>query len=169
MNRVLYVGFKGKNNSSGVLAECISAEYLSAEYLLLTNSFDGLKRDIDSIGKEYDQVVMFGVDKTLTSSVRIEKTAIRDGKRNTSNLNLDKIKESLNSAGIPSVISETPTAYLCNDAYWHMLGKFSGNVVLIHIPTIKHADEMFNEKMKSALRIYSVYCAVGSYVNGYEW
>ena len=56
---ILYVGFKGKNNFSGMLAECVSPKHL-----LLTNSFEGLKRDIDSVSNEYDQVVMFGVDKT---------------------------------------------------------------------------------------------------------
>ena len=115
---MLCVGFKGKNNSSGMLAE-----RLSPEHLLLTNSFDGLKRDIDSISKEYDQVVMFGVEKTLTSMVRIEKTAIRDGEIVMSSLNLDEISRSLNSAGIQSVMSETPTMYLCNEAYWHLLGE----------------------------------------------
>ena len=153
MNRMLYVGFKGKNNSSGILAES-----LSPECLLLTNSFEGLKRDIDSISKEYDQVVMFGVDKTLTSMVRIEKTAIHDGKRIMSNLNQDEISKALNSAGIPSVMSETPATYLCNDAYWHLPGKFSRNVVLIHIPTIKHADGVFYEKMKLALSRYNEKC-----------
>ena len=148
-NRTLYVGFKGKNNSSGKLAQSISPECL-----LLTNSYDGLKREIDSIGKDYDQVVMFGVDKTLSSMVRIEKTATRDGERNTSNLNLDELMEALNLVGMPSVISEAPATYLCNDAYWHMLRKYSGNVVFIHIPTIKHADDEFNEKMRLALLRY---------------
>ena len=146
---VLYVGFRGKNNSSGILAE-----NLSPECLLLTNSFEGLKRDVDSVSKEYDQVVMFGVDKTLTSAVRIEKAADKDGEKYDSNLDLDKLQKSLNMVGLRSVISENPTAYLCNYAYWHLLRKFTGNVVLIHIPTIKHADKVFEEKMRSALSRY---------------
>ncbi len=39
----LFVGFKGKNNASSVLVE-----ELPSEHLLLTNSFTGLKKDIDS-------------------------------------------------------------------------------------------------------------------------
>ncbi|MBR4781354.1 MAG: hypothetical protein IK014_08350, partial [Lachnospiraceae bacterium] len=70
MQKVLYVGFKGKNNASGILTE-----QLSSEHLLLTNSFEGLKKDIDSICKEYDHIIMFGVDKSLVSTVRIEKAA----------------------------------------------------------------------------------------------
>ena len=146
---VLYVGFRGKNNSSGILAES-----LSPECLLLTNSFEGLRRDVDSVSKEYDQVVMFGVDKTLTSAVRIEKAADKDCEKYDSNLDLDKLQKSLNMVGLRSVISENPTAYLCNYAYWHLLRKFTGNVVLIHIPTIKHADKVFEEKMRSALSRY---------------
>ncbi len=143
MNDVLFVGFKGKNNSSSVLAE-----QLSPEHLLLTNSFAGLKRDIDSIHKEYDRIVMFGVDKTLTSSVRIEKVAFLDGEKKTSGLNVDKLADSMNVCGISAVISEDPTAYLCNAAYWHMLKKFSGRAVFIHIPTGKNLNDDLIVKMK---------------------
>ncbi len=142
MNKVLFVGFKGKNNSSGILAESISSEHL-----LLTNSFAGLKRDIDSVSGEYDRIVMFGVDKNLTSNVRIEKTASLNGEKRISRLNLKKISDTLNSVGIRSVISDNPTAYLCNEAYWHLLDKYSGRAVLIHIPTIKYADVAFMEKI----------------------
>ena len=142
MNKVLFVGFKGKNNSSGILAESISSEHL-----LLMNSFAGLKRDIDSLSDKIDRIVMFGVDKNLTSNVRIEKTASLNGEKKTSCLDPEKIAEALNAAGIRSVISDNPTAYLCNEAYWHLLDKYSGRAILIHIPTIKYADDVFMEKM----------------------
>ena len=142
MNKVLFVGFIGKNNSSAMLAERISSEHL-----LLTNSFAGLKRDIDSVSGEYDRVVMFGVDKNLASNVRIEKSASLNGKKKSSCLDLEKIAEAINVTGIQSVISDNPTAYLCNEAYLHLLVKYSGRAVLIHIPTIKYADDAFIEKM----------------------
>lgn len=142
MNKVLFVGFKGKNNSSGILAESISSEHL-----LLTNSFAGLKRDIDSVSGEYDRIVMFGVDKNLTSNVRIEKKAVLNGKKKVSCLEIEKMADALDTAGIRSVISDNPTAYLCNEAYWHLLDKYSGRAVLIHIPTIKYADDAFMEKI----------------------
>ena len=44
-----------------------------------------------------------------------------------------------------------PTVWLCNDAYWHALHKYSGNIVFIHVPTIRHADEISLEKMKLAI------------------
>lgn len=144
MSKTLFVGFKGKNNSSGLLAESISPDHL-----LLTNSFAGLKRDIDSVSGEYDRIVLFGVDKNLTSNVRIEKAAVLNGEKITSLLELEKIADALNFAGIQTLISDTPTAYLCNEAYMHLLEKYSGRAVLIHIPTIKNANDVFLNKMKS--------------------
>lgn len=146
MKKILYMGFKGKNNYSGILAE-----NMPCEHLLLTNSRDGLRKDINSVSKEYDQVIMFGVDKTLSSAVRIERVAAQDDERIASKLNLEKLKDSLNAAGIPAVISENPTAWLCNDAFWHALHKFSENAVFIHVPTIRHADEIFGEKIRRAV------------------
>lgn len=149
MNKILLTGFKGVNNSSRMLVEG-----LSSEYILLTNSFAGIKRDIDSISEDYDCVIMFGVDKRLTSTVRIEKCARKNGKVIDSIIKPEGIVESLKNAGINSYVSEEPTAYLCNDAYWHMLKKYSGRAVFIHIPTIKHINERFIENMKLAFELY---------------
>ena len=91
---------------------------------------------------------MFGVDKTLTSTVRLEKVAFLDGETRTTGLDVEKLAASLNDVGISAVISETPTAYLCNVAYWHMLKKFPGRAVFIHIPTLKNVNDVFFEKMK---------------------
>ena len=55
--RVLYTGFKGKNNSSYQLLSKISGERI-----FLTNSFDGLKKDIMNVTDQYDLVVMFGLE-----------------------------------------------------------------------------------------------------------
>ena len=146
---ILFTGFKGRSNSSSLLAEP-----LSSEHLLLTNSFAGLKKDIESIDKEYDTVVMFGVDTTLTSSVRIERVASWDGIKRVSSLDLGWIADALNSAGLSTVISDTPTAYLCNAAYYHMLNKFSGKAVFIHVPPVRYVDDDFITKMKSGFRLY---------------
>ena len=147
MNNVLFVGFKGKNNASGMLVEQIAPDPL-----LLTNSFAGLRRDIDSVPNEFDYVVMFGVDKTLTDSVRIDKIASLNGITKPTAINLQSIKEKLADRGVPAEISEIPTAYLCNEAYWHMLEKFSRRAVFIHIPTIKNVDECFVERMKKVFQ-----------------
>jgi hypothetical protein len=42
--RILLTGFKGKNNSSSILVQSISENYR-----LLTNSLDGLKKDMEEI------------------------------------------------------------------------------------------------------------------------
>jgi hypothetical protein len=143
MGKVLFVGFKGKNNASGKLAAVISSEHL-----LLTNSFEGLKKDIDSAGEEYARVILFGVDKTLTSSVRIEKSAAKDDKKRNSKLDLPDLIESIKAVEIEAEVSDNPKNSLCNDAYWQALTKYAGRAVFIHIPTIKYADEMFLDKLK---------------------
>lgn len=133
MTKVLYIGFKGKNNSSSILVNS-----LSSQGCLLTNSFAGLKKDIDNLSGDYDAVYLFGVDKTLTDSFRIEQCADRENIRLTTALDLKVISERLSAAGIKSTLSDNPTHFLCNEAYWYLLEKYRGRAVLIHIPTIKN-------------------------------
>lgn len=133
MEKILYIGFKGKNNSSSLLVNS-----LSSQGCLLTNSFAGLKKDIDNLSGNYDEVYLFGVDKTLTDSFRIEQCADRENIRLTTVLDLKVISERLSAAGIKSTLSDNPTHFLCNEAYWYLLEKYRGRAVLIHIPTIKN-------------------------------
>ena len=146
MKDTLLIGFKGKNNLSGELVKAPGRDYC-----LLTNSFGGVKKNIDAIDAAYDSVVLFGVDKNLAGTVRIERTAEKDGIRCSSKLNLERMTDGFREAGLEAKVSETPTAYLCNEAYWHLLRKFSGRAVLIHIPTMKNADEFFTVKVQRAL------------------
>ena len=62
MCRILFVGFRGKNNASGMLAE-----QLSPEPLLLTNSCPGIKKDIDSaVNKKISEVFNeYGIEEIL--------------------------------------------------------------------------------------------------------
>ena len=133
MTKVLYIGFKGKNNSSSLLVNS-----LSSQGCLLTNSFAGLKKDIDNLSGDYDEVYLFGVDKTLTDSFRIERSAERENTRLTTALDIKAVSERLSAAGIKSTLSDNPTHFLCNEAYWYLLEKYRGRAVLIHIPTIKN-------------------------------
>ena len=134
--RVLYTGFKGKNNSSYQLLAKISGQKL-----FLTNSFDGLKKDIMNVTEEYDLVVMFGLDKKLRDAVRIEKVAEWESERKITKLDCDAICKSMVACGAPCDVSNIPTRYLCNAAYFHMLQKFSGKVVFIHVPSLKNMSE----------------------------
>ena len=116
MSKTLYIGFKGQNNSSAALVNS-----LVGQHVLLTNSFTGLRRDIDGLSAEYDRICLFGADKSLTDSFRIEQCAEKDGARLATELDTADISKRLAEAGIKSVISDTPTQYLCNEAYWCLL------------------------------------------------
>mgnify|MGYP000478572367 CR=1 FL=1 len=47
--------------------------------IFLTNSFSGLHREISGLSADYDLIFMFGLDKRLRESVRIEGRAELDG------------------------------------------------------------------------------------------
>ena len=145
--RILFTGFRGTRNASGLLAE-----QLSGDCCLLTNSFAGLERDIEAISREaFDYAVMFGVDRELAGTVRLERVADKDGVRYASSLDLETIAASIRAAGLGAVISVNPTSWLCNDAYWHMLRKFDGRAVFLHIPTIRNMDEAFFWGIRQAI------------------
>ena len=64
--KILYTGFKGKNNASCQLIELIDP----SDKILLTNSFEGIKRDLDNISLElYDLIIMFGINKKLKGKI----------------------------------------------------------------------------------------------------
>lgn len=140
------IGFKGKNNASSVLAY-----YLCESPYLLTNSYNGLKKDIEQLDNNFDFVLMFGIDKKLEDVVRIETVAEKDNRRRVSGLDLDDISKRLSAEGITNYISNRATHYFCNEAYWYALEKYNGNVVFIHIPSIRNMNEEFLKKMKLAL------------------
>ena len=129
--KVLYIGFKGRNNSSYQLLSEISGEKL-----FLTNSFEGLKRDIMSISDTYDLVIMFGLDTNLKDTVRIECFAEYEGRIETTKADYAALCRCLEENDIHCIVSEMPTKYLCNAAYYHMLKK-NPNTVFIHIPSLK--------------------------------
>ena len=146
MENTLFIGFKGNNNSSNILVSS-----LSSNHILLTNSFTGLKKDIEELSSDYDEVYLFGVNKNLTDSFSIESVAEKDGKRLESKLDLEELKERFASFMIKADISKVSSKYLCNEAYWYLLEKFKGNAVLIHIPTIKNFKEEWIESFKKAI------------------
>ncbi len=88
---VLYVAFKGNGNSGNKIVR-----NLSGDKLFLTNSYSGLKRDIDQINGTYDFVYMFGLDKALNGNVRIECAAQRGDVCLYSDLDFHSIAMKLN-------------------------------------------------------------------------
>ena len=142
-----FIGFKGKSNASAVLVRSVSPDHS-----LLTNSFTGLKKDIEALKADCGSVYLFGVDKNLKDSFRIEKVAEKGGSRFETCLDTDALRKQLEASGIRTCVSERPTKYLCNEAYWELLRKFGGRAVLIHIPTIRYNDESWPAKLTQILR-----------------
>lgn len=142
-----------KNSSCVLVSELLKESPLREDgvlknFFLLTNSFEGVKRDINAIEGTYDFVIMFGCDKSLKGCVRLERSAEKDGVKCETGLDVKLLSETLAYDGVENIISETPTRYLCNEAYWHALQKFEGKAVFIHIPTLKNIDENFISKIK---------------------
>ena len=54
-DKILYVGFKGKNNSSFKLVDS-----MKGDHLFLTNSFEGVYRDIDILKNGWTVVTVDG-------------------------------------------------------------------------------------------------------------
>ena len=143
---ILYVAFKGNGNSANKIVRSISGEKL-----FLTNSYNGLKKDIDNIKGTYDLVYMFGLDKRLKWNIRIDCVAQRGDVCLYSDVDFNSIAMSLSQNGIITNIGNTPTQYLCNEAYWYMLRKFNCHVIFFHVPSIKYITENFIEKIRSVL------------------
>ncbi|MBQ3162317.1 MAG: hypothetical protein IJC04_09370 [Oscillospiraceae bacterium] len=138
----LYTAFKGKYNSSRCLVE-----KLDGEKLFLTNSFDGLKRDIDGIENNCNAVYMFGLDKGLTDSIRVEPCAEKDGETIHTEFDTAEIIDKLKKEGLKCKLAENPTHYLCNEAYYYMLKKVCRRALFIHIPPLKY----FSNEMAEAI------------------
>ncbi len=144
--RKQFVGFKGERNAS-----CVLVRHLSESFYLLTNSSRGIRIDIEQPDDAFEYVLMFGIDSQRKDSVRIEEVAELEQCRLTSNLDLIDLSKRLHAVGIVNDVSNKPTHYLCNEAYWFALRKFDGRVAFIHIPSLKNMDDDFVEKMKRAV------------------
>ena len=139
--RKLYTAFKGTHNTSFQLVS-----QLSGDSLFLTNSFQGLEKDILSIHTEYDVVYMFGVDKNLNNNIRIETRANYNGESVNTSFDILTLEKVIKDSGVSYTISNKPTAYLCNAAYYHMLKK-NRNTIFIHIPSIQGMNDVLMNKL----------------------
>ena len=139
--RILYTAFKGKYNTSYILAN-----KLSSEPLLLTNSFQGIERDIASLQDSYDAVFMFGIDKNLKDCVRIELKAEVGGEIRTTGMDILDFCGDMELKAVKYIVSDEPTHYLCNYTYFHMLG-YCKKTIFIHIPSIKNMTGELMEKL----------------------
>ena len=127
--KILYTAFKGKNNTSYQVAS-----RLNGTVLFLTNSFQGLEKDIAAVVNDYDVVYMLGCDKSLNNKIKIETCAEYNGERIFTEFDISELKKRIDNK-LSYSISYSPTKYLCNAAFYHMLKK-NKNTVFIHIPSI---------------------------------
>lgn len=127
--KILYTAFKGKNNTSYQVAS-----RLNGTVLFLTNSFQGLEKDIATVVNDYDVVYMLGCNKSLNNKIKIENCAEYNGERIFTEFDISELKKRINNK-LSYSISYSPTKYLCNAAFYHMLKK-NKNTVFIHIPSI---------------------------------
>ena len=127
------------------------------EKLFLTNSLSGLSRDIEKLSTTYSSVFLFGVDKTLVNSVRIEHCAEYCDRFLSSTLPVDQIASNLRSQGLTYAISDNPTHYLCNDAYFRLLDRNNCKVILIHIPSIKNMNQTLLVKIIDSIEMSDTY------------
>ena len=126
---ILYTAFKGKYNASNYLIAGMQGDTLFS-----TNSFQELERNIASIAPE------------LRDTVRVETCALYIGEYITTDFEIEALTCGLQSCGIPCFVSDKPTAYLCNAAYYHMLKRIPGSV-FVHIPSIQYMNTAMMEKL----------------------
>ena len=138
--KILYTAFKGKNNTSYQVASS-----LNGTVLFLTNSFQGLEKDIATVVNDYDVVYMLGVDKSLKNKIKIETCAEYNGERIFTAFNIPELEKRITNK-LSYSNSARPTKNLCNAAFYHMLKK-NQNTVFIHIPSISG----MNNRLKEAI------------------
>ena len=135
--KVLLTAFYGKYNASNMLVNMIDA---NVDKLILTNSFIKLEHQLNSTElKDYDLILMFGINKFLKDEIRLEETAKLYDTLNTC-IDINSISQLCNKY-IKTSINNVPTKYLCNSAYYHALKK-NQNTLFIHIPGFSKITNM---------------------------
>lgn len=144
---LLFTAFKGGHNSSYNLIKD-----LGSDKLFLTNSFDGLRNDIENYDcGAYTAVIMFGLDTKLKDKARIEVCAKNDSKILNTALDATRISQAFSANGALNVVSDKTEISLCNYAYYLMLEKMSGQAIFIHIPSQKFLTEEFKKSIIQSL------------------
>jgi hypothetical protein len=95
-----------------------------------------LVEDISSFDCSFDTVFIFCVDKTLIDKIRIDLCACYIGEHISTEFDLLPLERKLKESNVSYSVSEKPTRYLCNAAYYHMLKK-NPNTIFIHVPLQK--------------------------------
>lgn len=145
---LLLTAFNGVHNSSYQLIQGCSDDRL-----FLTNSYNGIDRDISSCDfTQYNAVIMFGLDRNLKDMLRIEPCAkLCENIRNTV-YDTGAFADIFEEFSLKTVIAGTPTAYLCNYAYYKMLEVMRGHALFVHIPSARYLTADMKLNTQKAIR-----------------
>ncbi|MDD4492954.1 MAG: hypothetical protein PHV32_01165 [Eubacteriales bacterium] len=148
---VLLTAFKGIHNSSyQLIREC------EKDKVYLTNSYDGIDKDIDKIDfSPYSAVIMFGLDTRLKDKIRIEPQAILDGTAYRTIYDVSKLTTVFELKGLQATVAKRATSYLCNYAYYHVLEIMNGRAIFIHIPPERFLTETMQHRIRNVIETIS--------------
>lgn len=141
----LYIGFKGKTNSSKILLDKIDIN--EDNKLYLTNSFITSVKELKSKleKKKYNVIIGLGQLKLEKDVIRIEKFGCKEEVIETS-YDYTKLKKVLKENGY--IVEESnKTNYLCNNIYYEGLKYIKENdlntkMIFIHVPKIKNINDI---------------------------
>lgn len=149
--KVLYTAFNGKNNSSKILLDAITA----TNKLYLKNSFNtSVTQLINEIkNNDYDLVISFGQAPIEKDTIKIETRANMEDYFET-NFDFTDLKDNLEK-NFKLIISDNAGNYLCNNLYYYGLkfiyeNNLKTKMIFIHIPkinNISHIELMANAIM----------------------
>lgn len=150
--KVLYTAFNGKNNSSKILLDTITA----TDKLYLKNNFNtSVTQLIDKIkNNNYDLVVSLGQAPIEKDTIKIETKANMEDYYET-NYDFHNLKSDIEK-NFKVIISNNAGNYLCNNVYYYGLkfiyeNKLKTKMIFIHIPKINNISCI--EMIANAIKI----------------
>ena len=135
--KILFTGFNGFNNTSKVIIDKINNDKL-----LFNNSYKEIDSQLVDVSlKEYDLIIMLGLRSNLKKSIRLEINSSLNDEILSTNINYNKIKDYFSDNGVPCLVNDKPTNYLCNYAY-HKVLKRNKNTIFMHLPNLKDIQDL---------------------------
>ena len=143
--KILYTAFNGKDNSSKILLDKITAE--SKDKLYLRNSFDTSVKQLINKLKNYELIISFGQAPLDTDTIKIEVIGKKENDLYKTDFNYSKIKEDIEKTGFKVYISKDAGNFLCNNLYYNGLKYIKDNninckMIFIHIPKIENISNI---------------------------
>ena len=135
--KILFTGFNGFNNTSKVIIDKINNDKL-----LFNNSYKEIDSQLVDVSlEEYDLIIMLGLRSNLKKSIRLEINSSLNDEILSTNINYNKIKDYFSDNGVPCLVNDKPTNYLCNYAY-HKVLKRNKNTIFMHLPNLKDIQDL---------------------------